>query len=292
MICDGFVFFFLLKMQRLVPLKISSAVMESAWRRYLCATVTMIAGMPATRKNVRLPPVTRASSAAMTQSVSRPSGVATATRTARTSQTSPWSAAAAGRSPRNPAVPWASSSAGAGSAYTWTGSVTEMQTARISLMKRTAVSWDTEYCICVGWLSKKPLNGLSCGRWMASYERMLRCGSTAMCGSHLKADSVTEYWRAMLALSWWSIVCCHATMWSVKAGEQPLTASSTRWAYSSTRNVRARVGGVGPSSSETPIWSPLHTPTQHSGRRQQTHTRDMIQAHGTATYTHTLTERI
>ncbi len=123
--------------------------MESVWHQFLCVMAMTTAGTPAMRRSARLPPAASTSSAAMTLSASPPFGVATVTRTAKTSQTSPWSAAAGERSPRNLAAQWASSSVGAGSVSTWTGNATEMQTARINLMKQTVVSWLSIHCIYV-----------------------------------------------------------------------------------------------------------------------------------------------
>ena len=132
--------FRLLQMPRPAPPKISSAVTGSVWRRSSCATATTTVGTPATRRSARRPPVVSTSSVATTRSASRPCGAATGTRTARTSRTSPWSAAAGGPSPRSRAARWASSSAGAGSVSTWTGSVMGTPTARTNLMKLTVVS--------------------------------------------------------------------------------------------------------------------------------------------------------
>lgn len=137
--------------------KISSAVMGSAWHQSLCVMATTTVGTPATRRSARLPPAASTSSAAMTLSASLPCGVATATRTAKTSQTSPWSAAAGGQSPRNLAAQWASSSVGAGSVSTWTGNVMETQTARINQMRQTVVSQLLIYYLDVlmsGWINK------------------------------------------------------------------------------------------------------------------------------------------
>lgn len=133
-------------MPRPAPPKTSSVVTGNVWHRSLCATETTTAGTPAMRRNVRLPPAGTMSSAATTRSASPPCGAVTATQTARTSQTSPWSAAAGGRSPRNPAAWWPSSSAGAANVSIWTGSVTARQTARINQMKQTVVSQLFSFC--------------------------------------------------------------------------------------------------------------------------------------------------
>lgn len=133
-------------MARPAPPKTSSVVTGNVWHRSLCVTETTTAGTPAMRRNVRLPPVGSMNSAATTRSASLPCGAVTATPTARTSQTSPWSAAAGGRSPRNPAVWWVSSSAGAASVSIWTGSVTATPTARINQMKQTVVSQLFSFC--------------------------------------------------------------------------------------------------------------------------------------------------
>lgn len=109
---------FTLQMPRPAPPKTSSAGMESVWHRSLCAMAMMIVGIPAMRKSAQLPPVANMSSAAMTRSVFLRCGAATVTPTARTSQTNPWSAAVGGRSPRNLAARWESSSVGAASVST------------------------------------------------------------------------------------------------------------------------------------------------------------------------------
>lgn len=127
-------------MPRPAPPKTSRVVTANAWRRSLCVTEMTTAGTPATRRNARPPPAASTSSAATTRSASLPCGAVTVTQTVRTNQTSPWSAAAAGRSPRNLAAQWASSSAAAESASTWTGSATATQIARINQMKQTVVS--------------------------------------------------------------------------------------------------------------------------------------------------------
>lgn len=123
---------------------------------------------------------------------------------------------------------------------------------------------------------------------MDTNQRMLCCGAMVMYESYL-------YWRTKnwhityceqrhdrsCAARWLKInanfiimihtVCCHATMWSVEAEGQSLSVCLSVCVCCTSRNVRACVGGEGPSSSETPIWSPLHTPTHHSGRWQQPH---------------------
>lgn len=82
---------------RPVPPKTSSVVTAGVCRPAWCATATMTVGTPAMRRSAQLPPVGSTNSAAMTQSASLPCGAVTATRTVRTSQTNPWSAAAGGQ---------------------------------------------------------------------------------------------------------------------------------------------------------------------------------------------------
>lgn len=102
-------------MPRPAPPKISNAEMGGVLHRSLFVMEMTIVGMPATRRNAQLPPAASTSSAAMTLSASRHSGVVTATQTAKTSPMSLWSAAAGGQSPRNLAAQWASSSVAVGS---------------------------------------------------------------------------------------------------------------------------------------------------------------------------------
>lgn len=162
------------QMKMPAPPKISIAVTESAWHPSLSATVTTTVGTPATRTNALPPPVASTSSVAMTLNASLPCGAAMATQTAKTSRTSPWSAAAAGRSPRNPAVR-ASSSAAVESAFTCTGSVTVMQTAKINQMKQTVVSQLWLYqCLCswewwVGWQMSAEHSRMIKGCWCCHY---------------------------------------------------------------------------------------------------------------------------
>lgn len=127
-------------MKRPAPPKISSAVTESAWPPFLSVMVMMIVGMPVMRRSAQLPAAVNTSFVVMTLNASLPCGAVTGIQTVKTNRTNPWSAAAAGRSLRNLDVQLGSFSAAVESAYTCTGCVTEMQTAKINQMKQTVVS--------------------------------------------------------------------------------------------------------------------------------------------------------
>lgn len=139
-------FLLIFQMPKPAPAESSCVPTASAWPPSTCATVMTTVEMAAMSSSVPpLWPVDPTISAATPQSVYRSCGAATETPTAQTAQMRGLSAAAAMESrtclTAGQTAPPASFAVPMGSVCGWHGNVTEIQTARTSLMSLTAVSF-------------------------------------------------------------------------------------------------------------------------------------------------------